>query len=674
MNSQGWSMRFLGGKPLLCDGLYLTFYPVQAEILSAARITLIELYIQKKKIRTTANIKRTPFEEENYIASVWSRPHDLSLLKGPRSVRVLGPQSEMVVTNITEDWTHGKALEGTVNRLLLKLKAGADEFCNDITINVSCFSVLVTSSGSTKRLVSREELSNESENSVDMSNPRYRTPILVNHCPSSCGADVVVPSCVGYVLPSGWAPAGTGQEYSVMNVPDMKGGDSTFVQLDFFRPAAYSEKVLFSMVVGNSDEDLGDVSLCKTDFYVSISYTQRKVSPEKQNQRRPKRASRVKPVMTSTAKDDIVDPQNALPSIHVENVANETKPDIVSLDWSGSILWTPPMIANFTVGAKDCFPCGGGHHSLLVDEGPQLAPTHETHNYVADGEKIMSRCSLHLDKSIDGIQTEIIAIRFEVIKLFIRPTPFFAGCIPHRFAASSSKQNNVDDKNPVSVDFLSGQREEPGVLYRSNLDDPCRILSAGSKLCVSYTVRASLKDKCMENVSCSLGSISVDWTPFQIKALQSPLVSNRDHENLPAHGPLALDVPSTIRFTSPVCHIERTPFKAEPLHLSTSVTVATPFDVTYSISNNTTSHQTITIEVLEENLSKGSVPGALSGLLFSGCLNGQLSLGPHEEQVISFHAVAIRPGEIYLPPVRVSSNRFKSLIINDSRKRLFAFP
>jgi hypothetical protein len=417
LNSQGWSVKFLGGKPLLCDGLFLSFYPVQAEIMSSSRITLIELHIQKRKMRTAANIKRTPFEEENYIASAWSRPHDLSLLKGPRSVRVLGPQPEMVVTNITENLTHGKALEGTVNRFVLKLETGADECCNDIKINVSCFSVLVTSSGSTKRLVSREELSAESENSVDMSNPSYRTPILVKPCQSGFDADDS--TCVGYILPSGWTAAGTGQEYSVTAVPNMKRGDSTYVQLDFFRPAAHVEKVLFSNDDCSNDENIGDVSLCKTDFYVVITYTQKKMSLEKQNQRRPKRVSRVKPVMTSTPIDNVSDPHDALPSIHVDDLADETKPDVVSLDWSGSILWTPPMFANFTSGAKNCFPCGVRHASLRVVVDPHPGPTYETHNYVADGERVTSRCSLHLDQSMDGIQMEIVSIRFEVI--FVDP-------------------------------------------------------------------------------------------------------------------------------------------------------------------------------------------------------------------------------------------------------------
>lgn len=232
----------------------------------------------------------------------------------------------------------------------------------------------------------------------------------------------------------------------------------------------------------------------------------------------------------------------------------------------------------------------------------------------------------------------------------------------------------MDERSPISTDLVSSPTDEPDVLYRSDVDDPCRILSAGSKICVSYSVRASLKEKSVDSASAPLGSISVDWRPYQINASPLPLISKKDFGNLPSHGPLALDVPSTIRFSSPVCYVERTPFKAEPLQPSTSVTVDVPFDIKYSISNMTNLHQSITIQVLEESVSNGSNPRALSGLLLSGCLNGQLSLGPHEKQVISFLAVAIRPGEVLLPPVRISSDRFKSWIINDPVKRLFAFP
>ena len=107
-----------------CDGLRLVFYPVHAEKTSAEKVTLIELTIQKRKPRTAANIKRTPFEKEKYIVSAWSRPQYLPLSRGPPSLRVLGPMLQLVVTNLTEEVTNGKAIEGTVNRLLFRLQAG----------------------------------------------------------------------------------------------------------------------------------------------------------------------------------------------------------------------------------------------------------------------------------------------------------------------------------------------------------------------------------------------------------------------------------------------------------------------------------------------------------------------------------------------------------------------
>jgi hypothetical protein len=412
-SSQGWNVRFLGGKPLLCDGLHLNFYPVQAEIASAEKITPIELTIQKKKMRTAAKIKRTPFEEENYIASAWSRPQDLPFSNGPRSIRVLGPQPEMVITNITEEVTHGKALEGTVNRVLLKLQAGSDECCSDIRVTVSCFSVLMTSSGSTLRLVSREELSSETENSVDMSNSCYRTPILVK--PSEIiGVESPQTTHVGYDLPMGWITAGTGQHDTIIDIPELNRGDSSFVQLDFFRPAAYCDTVLLSTENVIGDENLGDGSLCKTDFYVSIAYSQKRSSSERQNQRRPKRISRVRPVMASSAKENVPDHPDGFISNQAAEPSNETKPDLVSLDWSGSIIWTPPMIANFSPGVKKAFPCGSHHPSLHLQSANRRS-ANENDFLLVDGETFSTRCSLQLDKSMDGIETEIVAVRFEVI-------------------------------------------------------------------------------------------------------------------------------------------------------------------------------------------------------------------------------------------------------------------
>jgi hypothetical protein len=142
------------------------------------------------------------------------------------------------------------------------------------------------------------------------------------------------------------------------------------------------------------------------------------------------------------------------------------------------------------------------------------------------------------------------------------------------------------------------------------------------------------------------------------------------------HGPLALDTPSTIRFTGPNCKIERATFKAETLGLPAYVRVAKPFDIRYSIANETRSHQTVTIQVVDEKTSNDSNLNNVPGLLLSGCMKGQLTLGPLEKQTLTFRAIACHPGEVNLPQLRVSSDHFKSWIRHErtAGKHLYVFP
>lgn len=407
-NSQGWNVRFLGGKPLLCDGLQLTFYPVQAEKNFHEKITLIELTIEKKKMRTAANIKRTPFEEENYIASAWSRPQHLPFSRGPRSLRVLGPQPKLVITNVTEAATNGKALEGTVNRILLKLQSGSEERCSEMSLVVSCFSVLITRSGSTKRLVSENE-SKEAENSIDMRNPRCRTPMLVKKAHLSNG-ELSASTDLGYDLPAGWQAAGSGQNDTHVNVTELMGGECSFVHLDFFRPAAYTQKQLLTADNSTEGDDLDDMCLCKTDFYVTVTYRQER--PSTQKQKRTRRISRIRPVMTSATKENaaVETVENCAPNQMADGA--EVSSDKVSLEFAGSVVWAPPIAANFVAGARKGCPSGSRHPSNRVEGAPQTST--KVDYVLTDGERFSTRCSLQLDPSMEGLQTEIISVRFEV--------------------------------------------------------------------------------------------------------------------------------------------------------------------------------------------------------------------------------------------------------------------
>lgn len=417
-NSQGWNLRFLGGKPLLCDGLHLTFYPVQAEKDTSLKITLIDLTIEKKKNRTAANIKRTPFEEENYIASAWSRPQHLPFSRGPRSIRVLGPQPGLVVTNVTDGICNGQALEGTVNRILLKLQSGPDEICSDLEVNVSCFSVLITPTGSTLRLVSKEMLTTEADSSVDMTNPLCRTPVLVNLLDSEGIRPLA--TGLGYDLPVGWQTAGTGHKYTVPKVSPISKGESTFFVLDLYRPTARSQGESVSGASADTVANcagLGDTCICKTDFYITISYRQERNVAQSQKPKRTRRSSRKRPVMSS-AKD--VGMETDLGESSAANQldgdsTNDVLYESVSLEFDGSLVWNAPMMAQFDKGARKVYPLGIRHPSNLID---QSSGTNTREACILGNEQTMStRCTLELDPLMKGLKTEILSVRFEVSQL-----------------------------------------------------------------------------------------------------------------------------------------------------------------------------------------------------------------------------------------------------------------
>jgi hypothetical protein len=217
---------------------------------------------------------------------------------------------------------------------------------------------------------------------------------------------------------------------------------------------------------------------------------------------------------------------------------------------------------------------------------------------------------------------------------------------------------------------------EDDYIYRPQSNDPYRSLSAGSVLCVSYTSLASLKQDATNSASATLGNILVDWRPAKLELPDEIFTSKYSSDVHKSHGPLALDTPSTVRFTGPIGHIERAPFKVKALDLPPHVTLAAPFDIKYAVANTTSSHQSVSIQIVEETESDDALSGGTSGLMLSGFMKGQITLGPLETRTLSYRAIAFRTGEVNLPQLRISSDRYRSWIINEvlERKQLFVIP
>lgn len=175
------------------------------------------------------------------------------------------------------------------------------------------------------------------------------------------------------------------------------------------------------------------------------------------------------------------------------------------------------------------------------------------------------------------------------------------------------------------------------------------------------------------SVSSSLGVVSVDWIPSTLKLPEEITLAGLE-DSVAAHGPLQLTSPSTCRFMGPPCYIENAPFEATVEGLPASLRVAEPFDVVYHIKNKTSFDQKLLVQ-LDDSEPAGN--DSSQGFLISGVVNGAISLGPFETHTLSYTALATRTGQITMPRVGVSSDRYKTWLIQEasiSRRSIFILP
>jgi len=365
-----WSIRCLGGKTLRCEGIILTFSVVSP----AASDTFIKLAIEAKQPDAPPNTKRTSFDENNYVSTAWKRPPSLALSKGPRSLRLLSPIAGMSVTNLTEEVTNGKALEGTVNRIVLKLKAADNESCENVVIRATSSSVLTTADDKEKP-ISLPDGETGSEEVEDMMNPRVRAPVLVKPDPSS----KTFMTDFGYILPNGWALAYDGNEedggYSI-NVPTIKAGEEMYACFDVYRPTSEPVK---SHSKGNASivEDMTKLNDCKceTEINVSIRYDQQIIGDD-----------------TSASRDDT--PNNS-----------------VSFDHDIAVLWSSPVSVGFSSNAKEAYPSGNQHPSNIVRDDVSPSDTGKE-LILIDGGNVFTKGILEPNASTDVLDIDIDKVQF----------------------------------------------------------------------------------------------------------------------------------------------------------------------------------------------------------------------------------------------------------------------
>ena len=605
-----WSTRCLGGKPLRCEGIILTFSLVS----STRSSTLIKLVIEAKQPEAQPNTKRTIFDENNYLSSAWKRLPTLPMDKGPRCLRLLSPIANMTVWNVTESLTNGKALEGTVNRVVLKLKAARNEICHDVVIRVTTSSRLTAPDGKEKQ-ISLPDGESSSEDVQDMMNPRVRAPVLVKPDPSSNS----FMTDFGYLLPSGWVLAGEGQsvdDHYTIAAPTIKAGESTYVCFDVYRP---TPEPLGVHIKGNQEvvqetKSLNDCK-CETNINVSIRYHQETAHDN------------------DTAKSD-------------ETGAN----DFVSLDHCVNLHWISPMSVAFHSKAKKAYPSGNQHPSNIVPDHPiqekESPDGSENETIVIHDGNVFTKGILNPIASTDWLDIEIDRVQF---------------------IETESKNTNCKFR------LVSGL-DDGGTIYQGKPSNPCRILRTGSKLSFAWMSKCSMDLEYREDsLTTPIGTISVHWNPSPIGLVEDLPFINKDNFS-GRHGPLQLERSSVCRFSGPFCRIESAPFEVLPGSLPESIKVAVPFEVTYSIRNKTPVDQELEM-ILNDSLAPND-ESSKDEFLTGGLAHEKTSLQPFESYSFSYTTIPMKVGKVDLPPISVFSRRFRTWIIRESidRRSIYVVP
>lgn len=616
------SRSFLGGKSLRCNGMCFLFRPIlqsKTDTVDDKKINAIEVMIEKKKPKILFEKKRTPFEEDNYLCAAWSRPPDLPLLRGPRCLRTVGPTSDMIITNLTLPITENTALEGTVNRILLKLEAGPSEICKDLKYQIKFSSVFVAADGKTLNL-SEESSSPEQGIPLKEKNAKTRAPLIVARDPDSSLTESKVTE-YGYAIPEGWIQIGSDSnksDFMVPKVSTVKNGESTFAFFDLFRPSPLSRRRI--EFLSEIDYDNDEHGVCQTDFEVKISYLQERFPSQKEH--------------FVTKGVDNFDSSSVIDSGKYNNSA-----DLVTIDYSSSVTWCAPLSAAFSKGVNSSYPSGSRYplnsNSQTVNDDNEIR--------IVNGERNTTRCALQGNKHL---RIEIARIQFE---------------------------DNTDPQSLCNVALVSGVKSSSAdrVVYEARGNDPCRFLSDVSKFSFAYTAESKLKSSCIESdkfFSFPLGFVKIEWMPELLKVDEDVrILHGIDH-----HGPLILDTPLTLYFRGPTANIMNAPFEVNFQCIPSTPNVAVPFQVVYVIKNKTKISQNL-FALLDEHSGTTS-----EDILVCGLVKGDISLAPSETQAFSYTALATRSGRTSLPSLSISSTRYNTRVVDEvaqsDTRSLFVLP
>lgn len=248
---------------------------------------------------------RSSTEKDDYVYSAWSRPSSFPMSSGPRVLRIVCPQPDLTIRDLTTKETEGRLMEGTVNRIMLQLEAAPTEYCSNIKMSVICTSSIEQETSKSQSLLDKEQ------SNINMIKVPRR-PTLVKYHGGQAHSDDLGD------IPTGWTISenkgqGSKDDWKPV-IGNLNGGSSSYTFFDLFRPLAEHEEK--------------EQGVCKTNFLVTISYNQ------------------MRPTQCEASKDG----------------------DLVLQEYRGSVIWCSPVRANisFLSTATKVFPCGIRHPGNAV--------------------------------------------------------------------------------------------------------------------------------------------------------------------------------------------------------------------------------------------------------------------------------------------------------------------
>ncbi len=338
-----------GGLCVGCTALNIKF-----SLLNAEKSSFVTLKLPNSHRGTSLhrlNTKRSIIEEDNYIYSAWSRPTAFPLSSGPRCLRVVCPQPDLKIEDVTTSLTNGRLIEGTVNRILLKLNAGPNENCRKIKLSVICSSTVEEGLSKSSSLLDREE-STDGVNQVNS-----RQPILVEPCD-----DIHISKS----LPTGWRMNsennGQGARDKWFDVQEtLNGGSSTYAYFDLFRELPEYQD--------------GANGRCRTNFLVTVKYNQMRKS------------------QCEASRDG----------------------DVVVQEYRGTASWCSPMKAkiSFSPATRKMTPSGIRHKGNLVSTGISAIPGKDS-IALKSGRIAFMKCTIEAAEASNHLEMRLVAAKFEV--------------------------------------------------------------------------------------------------------------------------------------------------------------------------------------------------------------------------------------------------------------------